>query len=272
MSGERSFGFLELRLEFDEKWQEGGWTFRVDLDFGLWMANQEGELMGKVVDFVATSIIILTNVEIYKTAEQLTKELLMVSCIQYHSSCLWGYATWHQFCEIFAAHPATDSKYDQMFPNSMHLPFCPFCPSPATETRGDTRSWRGRWVLVMLWMLFVLELVLVLLDASSDFVVNDHLAILSHNVNFEFWYHHECWDKAEGMRWLTMVLFDLSWYGLLSCTPSRLSHSELSTSLMKIYHNWNNHEHLINSKPPAQNQNGWHTFLTLNSHLCMLLT
>jgi hypothetical protein len=55
----------------------------VDLDFGLWMAEREGELTGKAVDFVATSIIILTNVGIYKTAEQLTKEPLRVSCISF---------------------------------------------------------------------------------------------------------------------------------------------------------------------------------------------
>jgi hypothetical protein len=54
---------------------------RVDPDFGLWRAEREGELTGKRVDLVAASItIMLTNAEIYKIAERLTKEPPRVSC------------------------------------------------------------------------------------------------------------------------------------------------------------------------------------------------
>jgi hypothetical protein len=73
-----------------------------------------------------------------------------------------------------------------------------------------------------------------------------------------------------------VVRLQLIW---LALEPSRLSRSalmnvpfELSTSLMKIYRTQNDHEHLTNSKPPAQNQNGRRTFLTLLSPLRTLLT
>jgi hypothetical protein len=40
-------------------------------------------------------------------------------------------------------------------------------------------------------MLLLLELVLVLLGVGGDFVVDDRLAVLSHDVDFEFLYQHE---------------------------------------------------------------------------------
>jgi hypothetical protein len=104
-------------------------------------------------------------------------------------------------------------------------------------------------------MLLVLELVLVLLDAGGDFVVDDRLAVLSHD---------------------GVVRLELIWLALEHSRPSRSALMnipfELSTSLMKIYHTQNDHEHLTNSKPPAQNQNGQRTFLTFLSHLRTLLT
>jgi hypothetical protein len=72
------------------------------------------------------------------------------------------------------------------------------------------------WLLVLLvLMLLLLELVLVVLgasgdvgvlfgengyDAGGDFVVDDRLVVLSHDVDSEFLYQHERRDKAEGMR------------------------------------------------------------------------
>jgi hypothetical protein len=82
---------------------------------------------------------------------------------------------------------------------------------------------RGVDVVVLLWLLVLLVLmllplllvVLVLLgaggdvgvlfvedgyDAGGDFVVDDRLVVLSHDVHSEFLYQHERRDKAEGMR------------------------------------------------------------------------
>jgi hypothetical protein len=57
------------------------------------------------------------------------------------------------------------------------------------------------WLLVPLVLLLLLpELVLVLLGAGGDFVVDDCLVVLSHDVDSEFLYQHERRDKAEGMK------------------------------------------------------------------------
>jgi hypothetical protein len=72
------------------------------------------------------------------------------------------------------------------------------------------------WLLVLLvLMLLLLELVLALLGAGGDlgvwfgedgyytdgdFVVDDRLVVLSHDVDFEFLYQHKRSDKADGMR------------------------------------------------------------------------
>ena len=70
-------------------------------------------------------------------------------------------------------------------------------------------------VVLLMLMLLMLELVMVLLgagsdvgvvfgedgyDAGGDFVADDLLAVLSHDVDSEFLYQHEQRDKAEGMR------------------------------------------------------------------------
>ena len=75
-----------------------------------------------------------------------------------------------------------------------------------------------------------------------------------------------------------MVWSNLSSYGSLS-SPSGLSRSPLmnvpfdfSKSLIKIYRTQNNHEHLTDSKPPAQNQNGRRTRLSHTSARCRLKT
>jgi hypothetical protein len=73
---------------------------------------------------------------------------------------------------------------------------------------------RGVDVVVLLWLLALMLLALVLLgaggdvgilfgedgyDAGGDFVVDDRLVVLSHDVDSEFLYQHERRDKAEGM-------------------------------------------------------------------------
>jgi hypothetical protein len=73
---------------------------------------------------------------------------------------------------------------------------------------------RGVDVVVLLWLLALMLLALVLLgaggdvgilfgedgyDAGGDFVVDDRLVVLSHDVDSEFLYQHERRDNAEGM-------------------------------------------------------------------------
>ena len=92
-------------------------TVRVDLDFG-WRVEWEGELMDREVNSMAMSIF---NYCWNKIAEEckLTKAPLGGYCV-YCSSCPWDYAILHRFHKIFAARPATDSRYDLLF--FLHFP------------------------------------------------------------------------------------------------------------------------------------------------------
>jgi hypothetical protein len=62
------------------------------------------------------------------------------------------------------------------------------CPPTEVDVVGALLLWL---LELLVLMLMLLELVLVLLSAGSDFVVDDRLVALSHNVNSEFLYQHK---------------------------------------------------------------------------------